>query len=101
MWKHFTEIKVENETKTKCNHCTCTFSSSSSTTTLKRHLESEHKEIELEIPKKKRKKEPLEIDLHGKITNDLLEWIVDDNQPFSVVENRIFIRMFEILEFIF
>ena len=98
IWQHFDS----EENHSICKYCKKTYAKSTSTTILRRHYEKHH---ERRINKAKQTTlqfsttltpHPNEI-MHEK-TGSIVEWIVLDLQPFSVVESESFIRLINKLD---
>ncbi|CAG8529451.1 17270_t:CDS:1 [Cetraspora pellucida] len=71
-----------------CKKCSVSFASTTGTSSLRRHLES-HQII---APKKRQKKIdydiPYSISEWQECDDVVVEWIISDTQPFSVIENK-------------
>src|SRR5215213_4196987 len=97
IWQHFNSDKNHSI----CKYCKKTYSKSTSTTILRRHYEKYHKK---KINKTKQTtlqfststSHPDEI-MQDK-TSSIIEWIVLDLQPFSVVESESFIKLINKLD---
>jgi hypothetical protein len=91
IWNHF-EIKNRRR---RCNlkingtPCTHDFSVKTGITTLKYHL-SNHHSIDFDLRNSKTLKKP-----NPEIDELVVDWIVDDTQPFHVVENEKFKKLIE------
>jgi hypothetical protein len=73
-----------------CNVGQCHLSSNNSTTTLERHLKSKHHEAYIELNEKRINIEPWSTEIQ-KAKNELfINWIVVDQQPFTIVDNSSF-----------
>ena len=91
-WQHF-ESNGDNST---CKYCKKTYSKSTSTTILRRHYEKYHKK---KINKTKQTtlqfstSTPHPNEIMRDKTSSIIEWIILDLQPFSVVESESFIKL--------
>jgi len=96
IWKYFEKISIEREDNSiehhiKCNVCQTLLSSNNSTTTLERHLKSKHR---AEFDKFKQgaevKSEQWSTEVQKEKHKLLINWIITDQQPFTIVENKSF-----------
>ena len=95
---------VCDDGRKKCMNCDAKYSKNSGNSTLRSHLESKHK-IKLILTQED---ENVNNDnapkvKHGRVTSEeitqlLLEWIIDDKQAFSVVENKKFRKFIHALD---
>ena len=93
VWNHFDVI----EERSKCKYCTKSYSKNTSTSILWRHYYKEHDKKSGSKTKQSLLQFPIitphpDNIMHEK-TESLIEWIVLDLQPFSVVESESFIKM--------
>ena len=96
VWKFFekkeeTIIDENGDEKIKkyihCNVCQCHLSSTNSTTTLARHLKSKHKESYNELQEGLEELEFWPLEIQKEKHKSLVNWIIVDQQPFTIVEN--------------
>src|SRR6266542_5583420 len=99
VWKFFekkeeTIIDENGDEKIKkyihCNVCQCHLTSTNSTTILARHLKSKHKESYNELQEGLEKLEFWPLEIQKEKHKSLVNWIIFDQQPFTVVENQQF-----------
>lgn len=100
VWAFFT---ICDDGRTKCKKCESKYAKNTSTTTLTKHLSNAHN-IQLVVEKQpnnsdedteKKPKIKFNNEDNEQITERLLEWIIDDKQSFSVVENSKFKHFIE------
>ncbi|GBB95627.1 hypothetical protein RclHR1_02580010 [Rhizophagus clarus] len=95
---HFTLNEINN--KYNCNYCNKSYkvAEDGSTSTLWKHFKGKHNELYLEINQITEALNKLEISQSLAFTqesfrNDLVHWIIVDDQPFTVVQNIFFQKM--------
>ena len=97
VWQHFDN----NEDNSTCKYCKKTYSKNTSTTILRRHYEKNHKK---KINKTKQTtlqfstSTPHPDEIMCDKTSSIIEWIILDLQPFSVVESESFIKLINKLD---
>ena len=97
VWQHFDN----NEDNSTCKYCKKTYSKNTSTTILRRHYEKNHKK---KINKTKQTtlqfstSTPHPNEIMRDKTSSIIEWIILDLQPFSVVESESFIKLINKLD---
>ena len=97
VWQHFDN----NEDNSTCKYCKKTYSKNTSTTILRRHYEKNHQK---KINKTKQTtlqfstSTPHPDEIMRDKTNSIMEWIILDLQPFSVVESESFIKLINKLD---
>src|SRR6266496_2828203 len=99
VWKFFekkeeTIIDENGDEKIKkyihCNVCKCYLFSTNFTTILARYLKSKHKESYNELQKGLEELEFWPLEIQKEKHKSLVNWIIVDQQPFTVVENQQF-----------
>ena len=73
-----------------CNVEQCHLSSNNSTTTLERHLKSKHHDAYIELSEKRINIEPWSTEIQKTKHELFINWIVVDQQPFTIVDNSSF-----------
>ncbi|CAB4442276.1 unnamed protein product [Rhizophagus irregularis] len=98
VYTHFTLNEINN--KYNCNHCVKSYKvpKDGSTSSLWKHIKSKHNELYLEVNQITEALNKLEISESLAFTqelfrNDLVYWIIVDDQPFTVVQNTFFQKM--------
>ncbi|CAB4410083.1 unnamed protein product [Rhizophagus irregularis] len=98
IYTHFTLNEINN--KYNCNHCVKSYKvpKDGSTSSLWKHIKSKHNELYLEVNQITEALNKLEISESLAFTqesfrNDLVYWIIVDDQPFTVVQNTFFQKM--------
>jgi hypothetical protein len=88
VWQHFSKTLE----KLKCSYCPKEYSLNTSTTVLMKHIQAQHEEKleEKNEPSPKKKKITLSDEKSQKIHENLIKFIIDDNQSFMIVENEAF-----------
>ena len=101
VWKYFTRkettIRNQNDEETEiikpfifCNIGECHLSNSNSTSTLERHLKAKHYNAYLELYEKKIITELWPKEMQEAKHEFLVNWVIIDQQPFTVVDNLSF-----------
>ncbi|CAB4444469.1 unnamed protein product [Rhizophagus irregularis] len=98
VYNYFTLNEINN--RYNCNYCDKSYkvAKDSSTSSLWKHIKSKHNDLFLEINQITEALNKLEISEQLVFTqksfrNDLVHWIVVDDQPFTVVHNKFFQKM--------
>jgi hypothetical protein len=93
VWSYFERNPSYAQGFNVCKRCSTKYRLSTSVTTLRKHLEEKH---QLKTPVKKnkvfevKKHDPFEKDEQKEYDNHLIQWIICDLQPFTIVENNHF-----------
>ena len=85
------DLFILTEDRLVCDHCGKSYSKKTSKNTLKKHVLDKH------LDALENKEEEEKNDSNENFVSALLDWIVDDLQPFMVVENLLFKKMISIL----
>jgi hAT family C-terminal dimerisation region/Domain of unknown function (DUF4413) len=99
VWRFFTRkekvTKDQNETEIierfiLCNVGQCQLSPNNSTSTLERHLKARHHNAYIELYEKRTSVEPWSAEIQKAKHEFFINWIVIDQQPFTIVNNLSF-----------
>ncbi|GBC16343.2 zinc finger BED domain-containing protein RICESLEEPER 2-like [Rhizophagus irregularis DAOM 181602=DAOM 197198] len=95
VWKHFEKKTIEKddeqtETYILCHICEGHFSANNSTTTLERHLKAKHFDVYKDLGQVESNAKPWTVDIQQEKHNLFVNWIITDQQPFTIVENQSF-----------
>ncbi|CAB4395238.1 unnamed protein product [Rhizophagus irregularis] len=93
VWKHFEKKTIEKddeqtETYILCHICEGHFSANNSTTTLERHLKAKHFDVYKDLGQVESNAKPWTVDIQQEKHNLFVNWIITDQQPFTIVENQ-------------
>ncbi|PKK78863.1 hypothetical protein RhiirC2_830657 [Rhizophagus irregularis] len=80
----------QTETYILCYICEGHFSANNSTTTLERHLKAKHFDVYKDLGQVESNAKPWTVDIQQEKHNLFVNWIITDQQPFTIVENQSF-----------
>lgn len=95
VWKHFEKKTTEEENEPTetfilCKICKGHFSAKNSTTTLERHLKSKHFDVYNNLEQEETRTKPWTAEIQKEKHKLFVNWIITDQQPFTIVENKNF-----------
>lgn len=97
VWQHYEKVNDNGvHVRSKCKYCNKEYSKNCSTTTLNDHWKKKHQKIQpggvgsIEAAFNNAGNSQLQTEDHADTLDKLVDWVIDDCQPFRVVDGALF-----------